>query len=343
MEFHGKHVLHRRRRMHRRHERDRAFRHVDCRCHAVLLAQCAHLLHLAESPHRKQIGMHHVYARLHHLFEIIRKINVFARAKRHAAVLCEFFQMLRLLPRRKIFHPRDIVLFEPARKPDRVFDRHMPEMIDRKRHFVTDHVAHLLHVVFKIIKPLFRDMYARSIVRNRENLIIFAEHQRFIDAARLMANGFHIVLLEIFHHAERRVERAGFVVQKLDAEIHFQKRETLRHALFQGVAHVCTRVLAVYVGIAVNAHLVAPFAAEQLIHRHAVKLADNIVKRHFHARYAAALTGMSAELFDSFEQFFYVERVFADEAAFEHFRIRCARRVAHFAVTHDVAVCVDFE
>ena len=99
----------------------------------------------------------------------------------------------------------------------------------------------------------------------------------------------------------------------------------------------------VYVGIAVDAHFVAPFAAEQLIHGHAVKFTDNIVKRHFYARYAAALTGVSAELPDAFEQFFDVERIFADQAAFEHFCVSGAGRVAHFAVTHDVAVCVDFQ
>lgn len=102
-------------------------------------------------------------------------------------------------------------------------------------------------------------------------------------------------------------------------------------------------MFAVYVGIAVDAHFVAPFAAEELVHGHAVKFTDNIVKRHFYARYAAALTGVSAELSDAFEQFFDVERIFADQAAFEHFCVSGAGRVAHFAVAHDIGIRVDFQ
>ena len=51
---------------------------------------------------------------------------------------------------------------------------------------------------------------------------------------------------------------------------------------------------------------------------------------------------MSAELFYSAEQFVDVQRIFADDARLEHFYIRRAGRVAHFAVSHDAGVGKQF-
>ena len=205
--------------------------------------------------------MNYVYAGSKHFFEILGKIDIFAGTERNAAVVCEFFKLLGLLPRSEVLHPGNVVLFHSAGKADCVLDCDVTEMIDRQRHFVAYYVAHFAHVVFEIVHSLFRKVYAGGEMRNGENLIVFSEHQRLIDGAGLMANRLHVVLFVVFYKSYGRVESAGFVVQKLDSEVHFKKREALLHSLFERHSHIFAGVFPVHIGIAVNAHFVAPLAA----------------------------------------------------------------------------------
>ena len=75
------------------------------------------------------------------------------------------------------------------------------------------------------------------------------------------------------------------------------------HSLFKSHDHIFAGVLAVHVGIAVNAHFVTPFATQKLINGYAVVLSYDVVQRHFYARNSSALSRMSAELSDAVEQF----------------------------------------
>src|SRR5258708_29436662 len=81
--------------------------------------------------------------------------------------------------------------------------------------------------------------------------------------------------------AQRMGERARRAVQQIDAEIHFQPGETFLLAPFQTLA-VNFRVVR-FGGIGVAADLVAKFAAEHLIYRHAISLAGEVPQRHLYA------------------------------------------------------------
>ena len=93
-----------------------------------------------------------------------------------------------------------------------------------------------------------------------------------------------------------------------------------------------TCVLSVNVGIAVDPHLIAEFAAQKLIHRHAVSLARQIPQSQLYCADAARLTTLPAELLDLAEEPVHFTGVFPYQTALEHFDIRRAASVAHLAV-----------
>lgn len=72
-------------------------------------------------------------------------------------------------------------------------------------------------------------------------------------------------------------------------------------------------MLAVNVGVAVHTNLITELSAEKLIERHAVCLAGKIPQSDLETRYAAALTGVSAELLDASEKLIDVAGVFSDK------------------------------
>lgn len=126
-------------------------------------------------------------------------------------------------------------------------------------------------------------------------------------------------------------------------QIHFEKSKARLHALFQRPPHVAAGVPSVHVGVAVDAHLVAVPAAQQLVQRHAVVLAHDVPQRDLDARHAAALPGVTAELFYPGGQLFHVKRILPQQPAFEHQRVGGAGRVAHFPVADDARVGTEFQ
>ena len=158
-----------------------------------------------------------------------------------------------------------------------------------------------------------------------------------------MADCLHVVCFIVLDQPQRRVQRTGLVIEQFDPEIHLEEREALLHPLFEREPHIVPGVFAVHVGIAVDTHLVAPFTAEQLVDGDSVELTDNVPERNLDAGHAAALAGVTAELFNPIEDFLDVQRIFTDDSGFEHFGIRGARRVTHFAVADDAGIGIEFQ
>ena len=128
-------------------------------------------------------------------------------------------------------------------------------------------------------------------------------------------------------------------VKLIDYLVLFGK--ALVHADLERLAHVRAGVLAADVGIAVDANLVAVFAAQHLINRNAIRLAGQIPQRDLDAADAAALARMIAELLHAAEQLFNIAGVFADQTALQHFRIDAVAAVAHLAQADDALIGVD--
>ena len=195
-------------------------------------------------------------------------------------------------------------------------------MIHRQRHLIADFVANLRHILLEHIKPLLRHVNARERMRRRHQLIAaLVAHHVPRHRAALHVQYVRGVFLHVVQKAQRRGQRARLVHQKADAQIHLEERKAALHALFERPAHVAARVAALDVRIAVDADLIAEFAAQQLIQRHAVRLARQIPERHLDRRDAAALPGGAAELLDLVEDLVHVAGIFAEDAAFEHQRV----------------------
>ena len=120
-------------------------------------------------------------------------------------------------------------------------------------------------------------------------------------------------LAHIFKIAERSDERALYVRQEFDAEIHLEERESHLHARLERRAHVAPAALGV--GVAVAADLVAPLAAEELPHGKSPRLAAEVPARELHSAHAASLPRIAAELLDAAEYLLNVARVLAEDAA----------------------------
>ena len=158
-----------------------------------------------------------------------------------------------------------------------------------------------------------------------------------------MHDGLHGVFLHILQHTEGGVQTARLVVQQLNAEIHFDDGEAHIDALLNGAAHVGAGVLAVHVGVAVNAHLVAEFAAQHLPQRDAPRLAGQIPQRDLDAADAAALTGGAAKLTNAAEELIDIAGIFADQTGFEHQRIGCAGSISHLSVADQTLIGVNLD
>ena len=138
-------------------------------------------------------------------------------------------------------------------------------------------------------------------------------------------------------------ERAGHFTQQADTHIHFEEGEAHRHALLQRFAHRRAGVAPVQVRVAVDAHLVAEFAAQHRVDRHAVGLACQVPQRHLDAAHTAALAAVIAELLDAAEELVDVARVLVEDAALERQRKALAGPVAHLAVAFDALIRSDLD
>src|SRR5690606_27112590 len=93
--------------------------------------------------------------------------------------------------------------------------------------------------------------------------------------------------------------------------------------------------------IAIDADAIAELAAEQLIARHAIGLADQIHQRDLDAADTARLAAVAAEALDRLEQVFDVAGVLPDEKMLEPQRRIGIGTVTHFAEPIDALVRVD--
>ena len=216
----------------------------------------------------------------------------------------------------------------------------MAEVVDRQRNFIPDDVPDLFHILLQPVEALFRQVDPGKGMRN----ILAVVGPVPPEAAFLLRGGFRrspVGLMDFRHHAQRRVDRAGFSEQFPQPKVHLQEGESLVHPGFQGFAHLGSGMLALHIRIAVAADPVPVFAAEHLINRHAVSLAGKIPQAHLHGADAAALPGGPAELLHPPEQLFHVAGIFPQQAALEHFRVHPVAAVPDLAETHDPLVGIN--
>src|SRR5687768_3457654 len=110
-------------------------------------------------------------------------------------------------------------------------------------------------------------------------------------------------------------DRAGHILQKVDADIHLQGRVTVVDAFLHAVC-IFSGILRDG-GIAIYSDTVAVLAAEQHVYGNIVSFACQIPQRHLDSRNATALTTMMAELSDLLEESLYIARVLSQQSAFQ--------------------------
>ena len=133
--------------------------------------------------------------------------------------------------------------------------------------------------------------------------------------------------------------RAFDTVQQADADIHLEEFEAVVHAALEALAHFSA--VGDRVGIAINQHFVAEFAAGQLVGWHTVGFAGQVEERHFDAADAAALPPVEAKLFDRAKELVYIAGVLAQQARFEQQRVGRAGAIAHVAVAADALIGIE--
>ena len=320
------------------HTGDGGFGHVNIHLNAVILGHIADLLRLHDAASRKKIGMNDRESmRLQERLEIFLKIDIFARAERCRRGGMKLLPLLGIAPRQNILRPGKMVFLKAAQKLNGILIRNMAEVVDGDRNFPADHIAHVSHILLKIIKPLFRNMNTRMAVSRRKKFKGFAAHHAGIDrTVRSLDNILH--LTHILKITERRDKRVLDVHQKFNAKIHLEERKAHFHALFKRQTHIAPAALGV--GIAIAADLIAPLPAEKLPDGNTPRLAANIPARQLNRANAASLARIAAELLDTAENLLYITRIFAKNTAFEHRRVRAARSVTHFTVADDSLIRV---
>ena len=236
------------------------------------------------------------------------QVDVLASADGRAHRLLELTPLRGQLPGDHVLVPGQRELIERLPQPDAGFDVELPEVIGRQRYLVADDRARLPRILHQTLDADIGELDAGERVHDITPL----------------------------QRARRGRYRAFDAVQQADADVHLQELEAGLHPPFQPLAHrlpVGDRV-----GIAVNQDLVAEFAAGQLISRDAVSLARQVEERHFDAADAAALPPVIAELLDLAEEPVDIAGVLAQQARFEHERVRRAGAIAHFAIAADALI-----
>ena len=146
-------------RLHRRHTRDRAFRHMHRHRDAVLVRQVGDFFQFQRAAARQDVRVDDRHAaRFDQRPEALFEVHILAGTDRDAGAAAQADVLVGVHPRDHVLHPRQIVRLHPPGKADAVFDAHMAEMVDRQRHFIPDDTAHLADVVFEEIQPLFREV-----------------------------------------------------------------------------------------------------------------------------------------------------------------------------------------
>ena len=338
--FEREHVVHRGRGLDGGHAGDGALRHVDRHGDAVFIGDVAYLLQLKRAAAGENVGVDDRNAAgLYELFVALLEVDVLTGADGHAGRIAQAYIVVGVYPRGEVLYPCEVVLLHAAAEADAAFKLDMAEVVDRERDVIADNIADLLHVVLKIIESLFGDLDAGEGVRGGDYLIalLMLHHVRG-DAAALRVEDMGGVLFHVVNKAERGVDGSGLVKQQADAEVHLEEGEAHVHTLLECKTHVVPGVLAVNIGIGIDAYLVTVLAAEHLVKRYAVCLARKIPQRNLDTGHTAALTGVPAELLYFVEDLIDVAGVLANDAALEHECVGLARSVAHFAIADEALI-----
>ena len=225
----------------------------------------------------------------------------------------DFLQQLGALPGDHVFEPRRIVFLERLRRGGCRNGRRCGRDDRPKGGRPADLLANDGHEIRHQLGAFFGDLDAG------EHVLLAGAHGEF-DAGGIG-------------------ERAGDVLDEIDAEVHFEPGEALLFALLQALA-VYLRVVR-FGGVGVAADLIAKFAAEHLVNGDVVGFSGQIPEGHFDGADASALARMKAKLFDFAENFVDIAGVFAQNAALQHERVGLGCAVADFAQTVDALVGVD--
>ena len=139
--------------------------------------------------------------------------------------------------------------------------------------------------------------------------------------------------------ADRHRQRAGHVLQQVDAEVLLQIRDAAVHPRLQPLALLLRRSALRWCRRRAGRDRGTCRRASASTAR--PSLAGQIHQRHLDAAHAAGLPRVAAELLDLAEDLVDVAGVLAEDAALEHQRVGLAGAVAHFAVADQALVGVD--
>ena len=190
--------------VHGGHRRDGRLGHVDRHLDAAVLGVVADLLRLGDAAGGQQVGVDDgERARVEERLEVLEEVDVLARAKRDGRGGVELAPHLRLLPRKRVLHPREVVLLQAAGEADAVLQRDVAEVVDGERDFVAHLLATLAEVPLEEVEALLGDVDAGEPVLGVEEVVGFAAHGARVDGAvRRLDDVLH--LLHEVEVAERR-------------------------------------------------------------------------------------------------------------------------------------------
>ena len=157
------------------------------------------------------------------------------------------------------------------------------------------------------------------------------------------AGGEPLLVLRVLVPGRLADQRAGRPLEEARPEVELDEGEAERLALHHHLDEALGRQRPRRRGVAVEAHLVAVLAAEELVARHAVDLADEIHQRDLDAADAAGLAAVAAVVRDHLEQVVDVAGVLPEQQVLEPQRRVGAGAVAHLAEAVDALVGVDPE
>ena len=131
----------------------------------------------------------------------------------------------------------------------------------------------------------------------------------------------------------------GLPFKQIGADIYLDPCETAVLALLGDGRKLLWRVC--FGRVRVDADLVAPLAAEQLVDGDVVDLSDDVPERHLHRDDTAGLARDAAELRDFLKEEVDVERVLAHDAALENHGVLIVGHIADLAQTVHALIGID--
>ena len=186
--------------------------------------------------------------------EALFQVDIFTGQDGGGALRRDVLQHLGVLPRNHVLHPRQVVFLVRLAQADDGVHAQVAEVVHRERNLHADRVAHRRHVFAQLLDSLVRHLHRGE--RMRQSTPLPGAHPR----------GTRHGVGDFRHH--------------LDAQVHLQPREA--HLFFAGL-QALREDLGVFRfgGVGVDPDLVAEFAAQHLVDRHAVHFAGDVPERFF--------------------------------------------------------------